>query len=110
MEVDADELPDVVLEVDLTTDVRRGKLGLYEAWGFREVWVEVPEERAPSRPNRKAGLTIYLLGETGYVEVSSSAAFPTWTAAEIHGGMNESGRRNGQYRTQRLRCCVVWAA
>ena len=89
VEVDADDLPDVVLEVDLTTDVRRGKLGLYEAWGFREVWVEVPEERAPSRPNRKPVLTIYLLGETGYVEVSSSAAFPTWTAAEIHAGMNE---------------------
>ena len=89
VEVDADELPDVVLEVDLTTDVRRGKLALYQAWGFQEVWVEVPEKRAPSWPNRKAGLTIYLLGENGYVEVSSSAAFPTWTAAEIHAGMNE---------------------
>ena len=28
------DLPDVVLEVDNTTDVRRGKLGLYEEWGF----------------------------------------------------------------------------
>ena len=27
-------LPDVVLEVDHTTDVRRGKLRLYESWGF----------------------------------------------------------------------------
>ena len=34
VEVGADHLPDVVLEVDYATDVRRGKLGLYEAWGF----------------------------------------------------------------------------
>ena len=52
VEVGAGELPDVVLEVDLTTDVRRGKLGLYEKWGFREVWVEVPEQRLPSSPRR----------------------------------------------------------
>ena len=26
-----------MVEVDHTTDVRRGKLGLYEAWGFPEV-------------------------------------------------------------------------
>ena len=30
----SDTLPDVVLEVDNTTDVRRGKLSLYESWGF----------------------------------------------------------------------------
>ena len=42
IEVGDDSLPDVVLEVDNTTDVRRGKLGLYESWGFPEVWVEVP--------------------------------------------------------------------
>ena len=34
IEVGTDALPEVVLEVDHTTDVRRGKLGLYEAWGF----------------------------------------------------------------------------
>ena len=28
--------PDVVLEVDHTTDVHRGKLALYESWGFPE--------------------------------------------------------------------------
>ena len=50
VEVGLDRLPDVVLEVDNTTDVRRGKLGLYEAWGFGEVWVEVPEHPAPGRP------------------------------------------------------------
>ena len=90
VEVDADEIPDLVLEVDLTTDVRSGKLDLYEAWGFPEVWVEVPENLAPSRPNRKPGLAIYLLSEDGYVQAPESIAFPGWTAAEIHAGMNEA--------------------
>ena len=63
--------PDVVLEVDHTTDVRRGKLKLYEAWGFPEVWVEVPERRTPSRPwGTLPGLTIHLLEEGAYSEVS----------------------------------------
>ena len=30
------DFPDVELEVDHTTDVRRATLGLYEAWGFPE--------------------------------------------------------------------------
>ena len=89
VEVDPEEIPDVVLEVDLITDVRRGKLKLYESWRFPEVWVEVPEERAPSRPNRKPGLTIHLLGEAGYHEAPTGIAFPTWTGTEIHAGMNE---------------------
>ena len=50
IEVGTDALPEVVLEVDNTTDVRRGKLRLYEAWGFPEAWVEVPDEPAASRP------------------------------------------------------------
>ena len=44
------DLPDVVLEVDHTTDVRPGKLLLlYEAWGFPELWVVVPPEGARRR-------------------------------------------------------------
>ena len=89
VEVETDLLPDVVLEVDLTTDVRRGKLALYASWRFPEVWVDVPDERSPSRPNRKPGLTIYRLGDNDYEQVPASVAFPTWTAAEIHAGMNE---------------------
>ena len=62
IEVGSDTLPDVVLEVDNTTDVRRGKLALYESWGFPEVWVEVPEQSSPSRPaGRRPGMTIHLL-------------------------------------------------
>ena len=90
MVVGEHDLPDVVLEVDHTTDVRRGKLLQYEAWGFPELWVEVPDRPARSRPGRLVpGLTIYLLGGDGYEIVGESRAFPGWTADEIHRGMNE---------------------
>ena len=83
--------PDVVLEVDHTTDVRRGKLRLYESWGFPEVWVEVPDRRAPSRPRGlRPGLTIHLLEESAYRESPVSRAFPGWRAAAIHAAMNEA--------------------
>ncbi len=90
IEVGSDVLPDVVLEVDNTTDVRRGKLELYESWGFPEVWVEVPDTASPSRPaGLRPGLTIHLLADEGYRTASSSRAFPGWTAAEIHIALNE---------------------
>ena len=91
MMVGEDDFPDVVLEVDYSTDVRRGKLGLYESWGFPEVWVDVPDRRAPSRPRgRLAGLTIHVL-ETGAYRVSRvSRAFPGWTAEDIHAALNET--------------------
>ena len=53
VDVDGDHLPDVVLEVDYSTDVRVRKLPLYEAWGFQEVWVDVPDARSPSRPKSR---------------------------------------------------------
>ena len=90
IEVGHDDLPDVVLEVDLTTDVRPRKMGLYQEWGFAELWVEVPENRAPSWPNRKPGTTIRVLGPEGYEETPESRAFPTWTATEIHTALNEN--------------------
>ena len=84
------DLPDVVVEVDHTTDVQRGKLGLYEAWGFPEVWVDVPDQTSPSRPaGRTPGLTIHLLAGDRYRTETVSRAFPGWTAAEIHTAMNE---------------------
>ena len=81
----------VVLEADHSTDVRRGKLGLYEEWGFPEVWVEVPDTRAPSRPRgRLPGLTIHLMSDDNTYRVSpESRAFPGWTAEEIHAALNE---------------------
>ena len=85
--------PDVVLEVDHTTDVRRGKLKLYEAWGFPELWVEVPDRRAPSRAkSRMPGLTIHLLEDGAYRQSPESMAFPGWRADDIHEAMNEVGR------------------
>ena len=84
------DFPDVVVEVDHTTDVRRGKLWLYEEWGFPEVWVEVPERYAPSRPaGRLPGLVIHLLEGGRYRTAPESRAFPGWTAEEIHAALNE---------------------
>ena len=84
------DLPDVVLEVDNTTDVRRGKLIAYREWGFPEVWVEVPEKASPSRPRRRpVRLVIHLLEGDEYRESDESRAFPTWRAAEIHQALNE---------------------
>ena len=82
--------PDVVLEVDHTTDVRRGKLKLYESWGFPELWVEVPEHWVASRPRGLVpGLTIHLLEGDVYRESPESVAFPGWRAEAIHEAMNE---------------------
>ena len=84
------DFPDVVLEVDHTTDARQRKLGQYEAWGFPEVWIEVPEAPSASRPrSRRSGLTIHLLEAGGYRESVASRAFPGWTAVEIHAALNE---------------------
>ncbi|MCY4484417.1 MAG: Uma2 family endonuclease [Spirochaetaceae bacterium] len=90
MVVGEDDYPDVVLEVDHTTDVHRGKLALYESWGFPEVWVEVPDAPAPSRPHRRRpGLTIHLLEHGGFRVAAVSRAFPGWRAEEIHLALNE---------------------
>ena len=90
MVVGEHDFPDVVVEVDHTTDVRQGKLQLYEEWGFPEVWVEVPDRHSPSRPSgRLPGLTIHLLHEGSYRTDTESRAFPGWTADEIHTAMNE---------------------
>ena len=76
IEVGSDALPDVVLEVDNTTDVRRGKLALYESWGFPEVWVEVPEQSSPSRPaGLRPGLTIHLLAGAAFARRRVAAPF-----------------------------------
>ena len=87
MVVGENHYPDVVLEVDRTTDIRRHKLKLYEAWRFPEVWVDVPEE-APNRRKPK-GTTIYGLEGSKFKVLAASRAFPTWTAAEIHTALNE---------------------
>ena len=90
MVVGEDDFPDVVLEVDHTTDVHRGKLALYESWGFPEVWVEVPDAPSPSRPHRRRpGLTIHVLEHGQFRVAGASRAFPGWRAEEIHLALNE---------------------
>lgn len=83
-----DDFPDVLLEVDHTTDARRAKLGLYEAWGFPEVWVEVPDAGEADR--RRPGLTIHRRVAGAFQTLDTSGAFPGWTAAEIHAALNET--------------------
>ena len=100
MEWGEDDLPDVVLEVDHTTNVYRGKLRLYEAWGFPEVWVEVPNYRAASRAkSRRAGLTIHVLEDGVYRESAESVAIPGLSAEELHVAFNE--------RVRSARTCAV---
>ena len=90
MVVGEDDFPDVVLEVDHTTDVRPGKLGLYENWGFPEVWVQVPDRPARSRSRRRLpGLTIHVLEGGAFRESPESLAFPGWRAEEIHVALDE---------------------
>ena len=93
VDVDDKRLPDVVLEVDHSTDVRVRKLPLYETWRFPEVWVDVPDARSPSRPkSRLPGLTIHVLEGGRFRAVRTSRAFPGWTAEEIHRALNERTR------------------
>ena len=93
-----DDFPDAVLEVDHTTDARRAKLGLYEAWGFPEVWVEVPEQGAAGRPHRRRpGLTIHRRVAGAFRASAASGAFPGWTAAEIHAALNETELSEGAF-------------
>ena len=86
IDVDADPLPEVVLEVDHTTDVRRRKLGIYKESGFAEVWVLVPWEASVRAP----GLAIHVRRGDLYREESSSRAFPGWKAQEIHRALTEA--------------------
>ena len=92
-----DDLPDVVLEVDHTTDARRWKLKLYQECGFPEIWVSVPDETSVRSP----GLTIHLREDDGdggagdgsghrYRVSEESRAFPGWRTEEIHRALTEA--------------------
>ena len=94
IDVDADPLPDVVLEVDHTTDVRRRKLDIYKESGFPEVWVLVPWESSVRRP----GLAIHVRHGEGYREERTSRAFPGWKAEEIHRALTEAPMSEDAWR------------
>ena len=85
IDVDADPLPDVVLEVDHSTDVRRRKLGIHKESGFPEIWVLVPWEASRRAP----GLAIHVRRGGGYREEGSSRSFPGWRSEEIHRALTE---------------------
>ena len=93
-------LPDVVFEVDLTTDIRDRKLDVYAAWGVRELWVEVPDADLPSK-RKRPGLTIHLLQDGRLREHGESVAFPTLTAREIHAALNEPSTSAATVETAR---------
>ena len=94
IDVDRDPLPDVVLEVDHTTDVRRRKLGIYKESGFPEIWVLVPWEVS----RREPGLAIHVRRGDGYREERSSRAFPGWRSEEIHLALTEAPMSEGAWR------------
>ena len=94
IDVDADPLPDVVLEVDHTTDVRRRKLEIYKESGFPEIWVLVPWESSVRRP----GLTIHVRRRDAYCEEGASRAFPGWKAEEIHLALTEGSMSEPAWR------------
>lgn len=102
VEIKDGELPDVVLQVDLGADDRRA-LSRYEKWGFPEVWVEVPDRRSKSRLEPRPGLAIHLLTRLGYVRSLASAAFPSWSADEIHAALNEPQGRMSEATAAALR-------
>ena len=92
--MEADALPDVVLEVDHSTDVRRGKLGIYKESGFPEVWVLVPWEESVRAP----GLAIHVRRGGRYREEVESRAFPGWKREEIFGALTEDPWTAGTIR------------
>ena len=94
IDVDRDPLPDVVLEVDHTTDVRRRKLGIYKESGFPEIWVLVPWESSARTP----GLAIHVRHGEEYREEEQSRAFPGWRAEEIHRALTEDPMSEGAWR------------
>ena len=94
IDVDTDPLPDVVLEVDHSTDVRRGKLEVYQESGFPEIWVLVPWESSRRRP----GLVIHVRHAEGYREEGSSPAFARWRAEDIHRALTEEPLSAGARR------------
>ena len=94
IDVDADRLPEVVLEVDHTTDVRRRKLGIYKESGFPEIWVLVPWESSVRRP----GLVIHVRHGEDYREEGESRAFPGWRAEEIFRALTEAPMSEGAWR------------
>jgi Uma2 family endonuclease len=78
LDLTIDPPPDVVVEVDLSTD-SRGKFSIYATLGVPELW-------------RYDGLSfeMYHLTEAGYVEAAASTAFPFLPAAAMTDFLEQS--------------------
>ena len=95
VDVDRDPLPDVVLEVDYSTDVRRRKLAIYMEARFPEVWVLVPPG------SRRAGhprVTIHVRDGTEYRTSEESEAIPGFTRDEIFRALTEDPWTDSTWR------------
>ena len=98
IEVGSDVLPDVVLEVDNTTDVRRGKLSLYESfpgWTAQEIHRALNEAElsdATTAALRRIGRTLGAAEGTGPDDV------PFLRAERMEGDVagRVAGRREGR--------------
>ena len=86
IDIERDPLPDVVLEVDYTTDVRTRKLAIYMEAGFPEVWVLVPPGSRRAGPAR---VTIRVRDGNGYRTAQESAAIPGFETDEIFCALTE---------------------
>ena len=86
IDIERDPLPDVVLEVDYTTDVRTRKLAIYMEAGFPEVWVLVPPRSRRAGPAR---VTIQVRDGKGYRTAQESAAIPGFETDEIFCALTE---------------------
>ena len=96
IDVDEDPLPDVVLEVDHTTDVRRRKLDIYKESGFPEIWVLVPWEASVRAPG---GWQSTCAGRTGIGRRRRAGPFPGGRRRRFtaHSPRRHCRRRHGEH-------------
>ena len=87
IEVDRDPLPDVVLEVDHTTDVRRRKLDIYKESGFPG---GVGAGAVGFRRGARRGSPFTCAGVTGIARSGRAGRFAGWRAEEIHLALTEA--------------------
>ena len=101
IDVDGNPPPDMVLEVDHTTDICPRKPGIDKGGGFPAIRVLVPWSSSVRAP----GLTIHVRRGEVYREEPASRAFPGWKAVKIHHApaRKSDGRLEGDAHVRALR-------
>lgn len=96
LDLTIDPPPDIVVEVDLSTDLR-GKFTIYATLGVPELW-------------RYDGLSfeMYHLTETGYVEAPASLAFPFLTASVMTDFLEQSKEFGQDAALDEFRNWIHW--